>query len=268
MTAQVNAEQVRAHEHEAWQGAASLYSDFIAPFTAYSGQIELHHEMSPIEKGQAILDVGSGTGDVAIQLDQMGAKVTGIDFAAEMVVVAKGRHPQIEFIEADVENLPFDDGSFDRAIANYTAHHFANPEKAFAEIKRVLKPGGKLTIIHPIQSEQPSWGSFAMSLAAAVPSDPPIGGPLLMENDPASYIDFLSAAGFTEASCEKRTKSIEMDTLDPIIRGGWAVGMMDKQPEAVQNQVLEGIHERTRPFMLEDGSYSFPDQVLIADAKA
>ncbi len=268
MSKNVSVDDVRKHEHEAWQGAAPLYSDFIAPFTAHSGQIDLHHEMSPIEKGQLVLDVGSGTGDVAIQLDRAGANVTGIDFAAEMVEVAKQRHPHINFIEADVESLPFENDAFDRAIANYTAHHFADPESAFGEIRRVLKPGGKLTIIHPIQTEQPSWGAFAMSLAEAVPGDPPIGGPLLMEDDPASYVDFLSAAGFAEANSEKRTKPITMDTLEPIIRGGWAVGMMDKQPQAIQDQVLAGIEERTRPFRLENGSYLFPDQVLIAHAIA
>ncbi len=268
MSAEPTADEVQAHEHEAWQGAASLYSDYIAPFTAYSGQLDLHDEMVSIEKSQSILDVGSGTGDIAIQLQERGANVTGIDFAAEMVTVANERYPAIEFLEADVEKLPFEDGSFDRAIANYTAHHFARPKQAFSEIRRVLNPGGYLTIVHPVQTEQPSWGSFALSLAEALPGDPPIGGPLLMTDDPSAYVDFLASAGFAEPKCEKRTKLTKMETLDPIIKGGWAVGMLDKQPEPIQQQVLNGIVERAAPYRGEDGTYSFPDKVLIASATA
>ena len=268
MTIEPTADQVREHEHQAWQGAAPLYSDFIAPFTAFSGQIELHHEMAPVDAGQSVLDIGSGTGDIAIQLKERGAKVTGIDFSKEMVAVAKARYPEIEFLEADVEKLPFPDKSFDRAVANYTAHHFAEPKKAFSEIRRVLKPGGALTIVHPVQTEQPSWGSFAMSLAEALPGDPPIGGPLLMTDNPQSYIDFLSSAGFSAPECEKRTKPTRMDSLDPIIRGGWAVGMLDDQPEAVQKQVLDGISKRAAPYEQSSGGFLFPDQVLIAKATA
>ncbi|QLC20873.1 methyltransferase domain-containing protein [Parasphingopyxis sp. CP4] len=268
MTEQSNADQIRAHEHEAWQGAAPLYSDYIAPFTAFSGQIALHDEMAPIGAGQKILDVGSGTGDIAVQLRDRGAQVTGIDFAAEMVAIATERHQDIEFLEADVEELPFEDDSFDRAIVNYTAHHFARPEKAFAELRRCLKSGAPLTIVHPIQTEQPSWGSFALSLAEAVPSDPPIGGPLLMTDDPQAYVTFLAAAGFHAPHGEKRTKQTTMDTLDPIIKGGWAVGMLDQQTDAVQQQVLDGINDRAAPYRIEDGSYAFPDNVLIAHATA
>ena len=268
MTQEPSADQIRAHELEAWRGAAELYSDYIAPFTAFSGQIDLHQELAPIEGGQSVLDIGSGTGDLAVQLHQLGADVTGIDFAGEMVEIASKRHPEIRFLEADVEDLPFDDGSFDRAVANYTAHHFARPAKAFGEIRRVLKPGGTLTIVHPIQMQQPSWGSFALSLAEAVPSEPPIGGPLLMAEDPSQYLAFLKESGFSSPNCEQRTKPIVMDSLDPIMRGGWAVGMMDQQPAHVQEQVREGIARRAEPYLTESGSYNFPDQVLVASAQA
>jgi len=263
-----NADEIRDREHMAWQGAAPIYADYVAPFTAYSGQIGLHQEMGPLSAQQELLDVGCGTGDMAIQLADLGVNVTGIDFAADMISISKGRCPDIKFLEADVEQLPFEDDSFDRAIANYTAHHFARPDAAFAEIRRVLKPGSILSIIHPIQTEQPSWGSFQLSLNEAVPAEPMMGGPLVNCDDPNEYLNFLAEAGFSNVKAEKRTKPIKLDTLDIIVKAGWAVGMMDQHPKVIQDQVLAGISKRAEPYKTDRGCYDFPDRVIIASGCA
>ncbi len=263
-----SADEIRDREHMAWQGAAPIYADYVAPFTAYSGQLGLHQELGPLNSGEELLDVGSGTGDIAIQLADLGTNVTGIDFAAEMVSIANDRYPKINFVEADVEQLPFANDSFDRAVANYTAHHFARPDVAFAEIRRVLKPGSILSIIHPIQTEQPSWGSFQLSLNEAVPAEPMMGGPLINCDDPKEYLSFLSEAGFSNVKAEKRTKPIKLENLDIIIKAGWAVGMMDQQSESVQEQVLAGISKRAEPYRTENGYYDFPDRVIIASGSA
>ena len=107
----------------------------------------------------------AGTGVLTAQLQSRADEAVGVDFSANMIGEASRKHPALSFKVANAENLPFDDASFDVAVVNYSAHHLARPEKAFSEIRRVLKSSGRLAVIHPIQSRQPSWGSFADAVA-------------------------------------------------------------------------------------------------------
>lgn len=98
-----------------------------------------------------VLDVGCGTGVITLVLSEMGHNVTGIDLSKEMLKRAKDKaHKQklrAEFRLGDAENLSFEDGSFDAVINRHLLWTLLNPERAVAEWKRVLKPGGKLIII-------------------------------------------------------------------------------------------------------------------------
>ena len=99
-----------------------------------------------IRSGQSVLDVGCGTGVVAVTAAQRGAKVSGADLTPELLERARENAQiagvEIEWREADVEALPFADGQFDVVLSQF-GHMFApRPEVAIAEILRVLKPGG------------------------------------------------------------------------------------------------------------------------------
>lgn len=98
-----------------------------------------------------ILDVGAGTGVLSLLLAELGHNVTGVDIAEEMLEKArekfnKSRLPG-SFMVGDAENLPFADQSFDVVFNRHVVWSLPDPEKAFKEWKRVLKPGGKLIII-------------------------------------------------------------------------------------------------------------------------
>jgi ubiquinone/menaquinone biosynthesis C-methylase UbiE len=89
-----------------------------------------------------VLEIGSGPGHVAQSLTEAGAIVTGVDFSAEMVAVARRQFPGITFQEADAEQLPFEAGTFDAVVSNLV-HHLARPTMVFQEVCRVLKAGGR-----------------------------------------------------------------------------------------------------------------------------
>jgi len=103
------------------------------------------------EKPLEVLDVGTGTGVIALMLAEMGHKVTGIDLAEEMLVRARKKAEQmgipVNFLLGDAENIPFNDGAFDIVINRHVFWTMPDPERAAAEWVRVLKPGGKLVII-------------------------------------------------------------------------------------------------------------------------
>jgi SAM-dependent methyltransferase len=99
-----------------------------------------------VKSGQCVLDVGSGTGVVAVTAARAGARVSALDLTPELIEVARhnalAAGVQIDFREGDAEALPFDDAAFDVVLSQF-AHMFApRPEVAVKEMLRVLKPGG------------------------------------------------------------------------------------------------------------------------------
>lgn len=101
-----------------------------------------------IEPGMRILDVASGAGQTAFPMARAGAKVTGIDLAANLVeqarVSAQAEMIDAHFDEGDAESLPYEDASFDMVVSLIGAMFAPRPDLVAAELKRVCKPGGKI----------------------------------------------------------------------------------------------------------------------------
>jgi SAM-dependent methyltransferase len=140
-----------------------------------------------VERGVRLLDVGCGTGVVAITAARLGAQVSGIDLTPELLVRARenGRVAgvDIDWREADVEELPFADGEFDMVLSQF-AHIFApRPEVATREILRVLKPGG--TIAFSTWPPELLVGRMMAVAANFMPPPPPGIVPPFLWGDPS-----------------------------------------------------------------------------------
>jgi|SRR5436190_3675847 len=94
--------------------------------------------------GRRVLDVGCGTGKFVAALSEQ-AKVWGVDASPEMLEVARSRAPRARFKQASAEALPFKDGWFERATM-WLVVHLVDRARVFAEIHRVLGPGGRIAI--------------------------------------------------------------------------------------------------------------------------
>lgn len=115
-----------------------------------------------IRPGEHVLDVGCGTGVLTrMAADAAGAagSATGIDPAAKMIQVARETGSRAEFKVAAIEALPFPDASFDLALSSLMLHHLPPDTKrqGLAEVYRVLKPGGRLTIADFSSPTNPLW---------------------------------------------------------------------------------------------------------------
>jgi ubiquinone/menaquinone biosynthesis C-methylase UbiE len=107
--------------------------------------------LSQVSPDWHALDVATGTGHTAFALAPLVRAVVGIDLTPEMLEEA--RHLQtaraianVSFQVADVHHLPFADGAFDLVTCRRAAHHFSNIGAALREIRRVLRPGGRLVV--------------------------------------------------------------------------------------------------------------------------
>lgn len=105
-------------------------------------------------KPKTILDIATGTGDLAILMAQSNAeKIIGLDISAGMLEVGRKKveekklSDRIELILGDSENMPFEDNYFDAITVGFGVRNFENLEKGFAEILRVLKPNGVFVIL-------------------------------------------------------------------------------------------------------------------------
>lgn len=103
--------------------------------------------------GDRVLDAACGTGDLAIADLKAGAgKVTGLDFSEKMLERARSKHASIEWVRGDMLALPFADETFDAATVGFGVRNVENLELGLRELRRVLRPGGRLSILEITQA--------------------------------------------------------------------------------------------------------------------
>ncbi len=111
--------------------------------------------------GQRGLDIGTGTGDLAIAIARVSSpesSVVGVDFTPEMLDLARKKLPRlglegrVEFLQGDGERLDFPDGTFDACSSAFVVRNMADLERGFGEMLRIVRPGGKVVCLemsHP-----------------------------------------------------------------------------------------------------------------------
>ena len=166
----VDPDVVHQYEYETWTRCAATYLDHFAGLTRET--VPLLQDAANLQPGSTVLDIGCGPGHVAGALAEAGAAVTGIDFSARMVEVARRHYPQATFLEANAEELPFGDASFEAVVSNFVVHHLARPDVVFREVCRALKPGGRFAfVVFERPEAQSSIGAFFEAVAAHHDSD-------------------------------------------------------------------------------------------------
>jgi len=197
-------------EHEGWQGVADKYHSVWSPLTRQFIPWLLAN--ASVSAGMLTLDVACGPGYVSAAAKESGAIPTGVDFSGNMVAIAKQMFPEIRFKRGDAHNLPFEDGSFDRVLMNFGLLHVSHPEKACAEARRVLKPGGKFGFTvwaGPGQNPGAKIVNDAIEAYANLNVGLPEGPPKYLYGEREECRQVLERAGFDGASMSYETRTVK-----------------------------------------------------------
>ena len=172
-----------------------------------------------VRKGDRVLDAACGTGDLAIADVKAGAgRVTGLDFSAEMLARARKKTVLIEWVQGDMLALPFADETFDAATVGFGVRNVDDLELGLRELRRVLRPGGRLAILEITQPRGALRPFYSLWFDRIIPAL----GKVLPGGDAYTYLpasvkrfptaerlaDMLREAGFTDVRFELMAGSI------------------------------------------------------------
>ena len=173
-----------------WDRNAGRYDRFMRKDQA--AYEEMYKLIRPVVKAKTVLELATGTGLIAKHIANAAAHIEATDASAEMIAEAKrdNRSEKLYFSVQDMFRLPYAEESFDVVIVSNALHIVPQPEKALAEIRRVLKDGGVLiapTFTHAGNSFSGMVRAFFMRMA---------GFPLRSKWTSAEYLRFLRQNGW------------------------------------------------------------------------
>ena len=161
--------------------ATWMAGDFGQIAISYAAGAEEFVRSLNLEAGMRVLDVACGTGNLSLPAARMGAAVTGVDIAPNLLEQArenaKREGLEVQFDEGDAEKLPYEDASFDAVITMFGAMFAPRPELTAAELKRVCRPGGFIAMANWTPSG--FVGQMFKIVGSHVPPPPGVPSPLL-----------------------------------------------------------------------------------------
>ncbi len=206
----MNQDEFARFEHEGWQHVAAKYDSVWSPLTRQFIPYLLAD--TAVSAGMLVLDVACGPGYVSAAAKQLGAVPTGIDFSEKMLGIAKRMFSEIRFMQGDAQDLPFEDGCFDRVLMNFGLLHVSHPEKVCAEACRVLKMGGKFGFtVWAVPERNPGAKIVNDAIEAYANLDVglPEGPPKYLYGEREECRQVLQGAGFDGTSMSYETRTVE-----------------------------------------------------------
>jgi SAM-dependent methyltransferase len=216
-----------------------------------------------IEPGMDVLDVACGTGNATIPAARLAAKVTGLDFAPRLLEVAREKGAdamvEVDWIQGDAQQLPFDDASFDRVISIF-GHMFAPDHRRTAEeMLRVCRPGGRIAVA--CWTPEGNIGQMFRALGEVSPPPPEGFQPPVLWGTEEHVRELLGDADFSRHEVVWEHDSVEgyadfmENSFGPLINARELVG--DKLHEAYL-AFLRDANEA------DDGTMRFAGEYLVS----
>lgn len=243
-----------------------------------SGQDRMDRQLRPIgdlvrerlapKPGEAVVDVGCGTGQTTLQLaDAVGpdGRVVGVDISTPMLALAReraGARDNVSFLEDDAQTHSFAPASFDALFSRFGVMFFDDPVAAFANLGAAMRPGGRLSFACWRPPQQNLWMSEGVRVIASLlppppPPPPDAPGPYAFA-DPDRVRTILTSAGWSAVEIAPRDTTITVAVdLDEAIAGMQEVGptaaLLREAPATTKEKALDQLRAAFAPRIGPEG---------------
>ncbi|WP_249714438.1 methyltransferase domain-containing protein [Rhizomonospora bruguierae] len=260
------------HERVLWVGKAAAYRDSFASLCAHPAGPLL--DAAAVGEGVRVLDVGTGTGTVAALACARAAKVTAVDAEPSMLEIARRRASDAETRQAVLPRLPFPDGCFDAVVANFVINHVGDPGAAVREMRRVVRPGGRLAVTiwpYPSPPAQQLWNTIFDAAGVQRPTDlPKVAPDKDFPRNRDGLTGLLDQAGLIDVRCELLTWThrTHPDTwwAGPASGLGTPGTLLRRQNPATIARIKHHYDQHTATYRDADGQLGLPTAALLAAA--
>lgn len=253
-------------------GFADLYEEFIVPTMSAQWAPQVA-DAAGIKRGDSVLDVGCGTGvlsrEAAGRVGSEG-RVAGLDVNDEMLAVARRLRPDIDWHQGDAGDLPFEDGSFDVVVSQFTLMFVPDRLAALKEMWRVLASGGRLALA--VWWQSPGYPVLADIARERIGDD--VATALLDPfclGDGEALVELFHAAGIDTAKRDSRQGWGNFPSVDEFVRieiKGWVDGQLEGgMADDDYNALVEEARKRLAQYCTPEGEAAIPMDAHIVAAQ-
>lgn len=280
----INADSANAKMIEHWNGEGGR--SWVAR-RQLQGRLEAINDAlfarAAVQPGERVIDIGCGTGATTIDLLRLvgpDGRVLGVDVSEPMLAQARealGSDPRLTLVQADATTYEFVEHSFDLALSRMGVMFFADPAKSFANIRRGLRLGGRMTFACWRTLEENPWQELpSRAVLSVLPAQPPFdteepGGFSLGSEARLRHI--LGEAGFEAILLEPIDTERDIaqggtldDAVTASIRAGPAMRLLRGQPAEVVSAATDAVRRTLAP-LLRDGHIQLAAAAWIVRAR-
>jgi SAM-dependent methyltransferase len=252
------------------RSAAEIYEEFFVP-ALFQQWTPIVADAAGIKAGQRVLDVACGTGVLAREAASRGGSVVGLDRNEGMLAMTRRIAPAVEWKAGRAEQLPFPDAGFDAVASQFGLMFFDDQVQALREMRRVLKPGGRLAVaVWDRLENSPGYAAMAGLLERLFGRR--IAGELhapFALGDPGALHALFAEAGMSDAKVATRTGTARFPSIEAWVRTdvkGWTLAdLIDDDQFALLLREAKGALRR---YANADGMVVFDAPALIVTAAA
>lgn len=237
---------------ELWGQAPSDWALLIEP--KHNPLFEAMLDASNVTKETQILDAGCGGGSASILATKRGAVVSGLDASEGLLNVARERVPSGDFRVGDIQELPYEDHSFDVVLAPNSIQYSEDKVTALRELGRVCKPNGRVVVALFAEAEKVEFRHIFKAMAMTLPEAPKGGGGPFALSAPNILEGLVEQAGLTILD----TDEVDCPHVYPDFETFWKGNIAAGPPQGIMRVVgveklKSALQEAVKPYLHDDG---------------
>ena len=277
-------QEVLAQQKHVWNVAAAgwrTWDDLLAKLLQPTGDLMM--QKAGLKPGMRVLDVATGNGEPGLGAARIvtPGRVTGTDLAPKMLELARARAGELgienyDAVEMDAQALQFPDATFDAVLCRFSLMCFPQPELAVREMRRVLKPSGRVVITAWGLREKNAHLALLMRTVGGEmglpPPAPDTAGFLFRHSAPGALETIMKNAGLVDVDVQGFEWPSEAHTPETVWRASKEVSpmaaMIASAPPSVQANIEKKMIEALTPLAGSDGQLSYLSHAWIGTGAA